>query len=62
LEQSTRFTPEDIVPVPYHPDGLAMAYAVKHEGEVAALTGLFGREAIMEGGPNTILFEKFPEV
>ena len=29
LEQSSRFRPEDLIPVPCHPDALAMAYALQ---------------------------------
>ncbi|HEY4329151.1 MAG TPA: radical SAM protein, partial [Phycisphaerae bacterium] len=32
LDQSPLFTPEDIIPVPCHPDCLAMAYALKLDG------------------------------
>ena len=33
LEQTTLFRPEDLIPVPCHPDSLAMAYALKIDGE-----------------------------
>ena len=33
LEQTTLFRPEDVIPVPCHPDSLAMAYALKIGGE-----------------------------
>jgi hypothetical protein len=57
LEQSPYFQPEDIMPVPCHPDCLAMAYALKWQGEVIPLTGLVGREKIAELGSNNILYE-----
>ena len=40
LEQTDLFRPEDLIPVPCHPDALAMAYALKIDGRVAPLTGL----------------------
>jgi hypothetical protein len=40
LQQSPYFKPEDILPVPCHPDCLAMAYALKLNGKVIPLTGL----------------------
>src|SRR5580698_3249780 len=39
LEQTSVFKPEDILPVPCHPDSLAMAYALKTENGVVPLTG-----------------------
>ena len=37
LEQSPHFQPQDILPVPCHPDSLAMAYALKAKGQVIRL-------------------------
>lgn len=60
LEQSKRFRPEDVIPVPCHPDSLAMAYALKVAGEVIPLTGLIDPQTLLEGGRNTIVFERDP--
>ncbi|MGI8961890.1 MAG: radical SAM protein, partial [Bryobacteraceae bacterium] len=57
LEQSKVFRPEDIVPVPCHPDSLAMAYAVKLDHKVIPLTGMIDPKILIEGGRNTIVFE-----
>ncbi|MGH9544623.1 MAG: radical SAM protein [Terriglobales bacterium] len=58
LEQSTIFRPEDILPVPCHPDCLAMAYALKMNGKVVPLTGMIDPQVLIEGGRNTILYEQ----
>ena len=58
LEQTTVFKPEDVLPVPCHPDSLAMAYAVKLNGRVVPLTGLIDPGILIEGGRNTIVFEQ----
>lgn len=58
LEQTTVFKPEDVVPVPCHPDALAMAYALKLGGKVTPLTGLIDPKILIEGGRNTIVYEK----
>ncbi|MBL4771017.1 MAG: radical SAM protein [Planctomycetes bacterium] len=60
LEQSDLFQPEDIIPVPCHPDALAMGYALKVGGTVTPLTGLIDPNVLIEGGGNTIAFEKVP--
>ncbi|MCE9635009.1 MAG: radical SAM protein [Planctomycetes bacterium] len=58
LSQSSVFRPEDVLPVPCHPDCLAMAYALKVGGKVTPLTGLIDPQVLIEGGRNTIVFEK----
>jgi uncharacterized radical SAM superfamily Fe-S cluster-containing enzyme len=58
LEQTSVFRPEDLLPVPCHPDGLAMAYALKVGGTVVPLTGLIDPKVLIEGGRNTIVYEQ----
>jgi len=58
LEQSGVFQPEDLIPVPCHPDSLAMAYAIKLGGRVIPLTGMVDPKILIEGGRNTIVFEQ----
>jgi hypothetical protein len=57
LEQTTVFRAEDIIPVPCHPDSLAMAYALKVGGRVVPLTGMIDPKVLIEGGRNTIVYE-----
>ncbi|HVX86458.1 MAG TPA: radical SAM protein [Phycisphaerae bacterium] len=59
LEQSPVFLPEDIIPVPCHPDCLAMAYALKMgEGCVTPLTRLMDPKLLLSGEGNTIVYER----
>jgi 7,8-dihydro-6-hydroxymethylpterin dimethyltransferase len=58
LEQTAVFRPEDIIPVPCHPDCLAMAYALKLEGKVVPLTGMIDPQILINGGRNTIVYEE----
>ncbi len=58
LEQTSVFRPEDVIPVPCHPDSLAMAYALKVEDGVLPLTGLIDPKVLIEGGRNTIIYEQ----
>ncbi|MCB9761036.1 MAG: radical SAM protein [Alphaproteobacteria bacterium] len=58
LEQTAVFAPEDVLPVPCHPDSIAMAYALTLDDHVAPLTGLIPPEVLLEGPRNTIAFEK----
>src|ERR1700733_3652317 len=57
IEQCPVFRPEDILPVPCHPDSLAMAYALKIDGKVIPLTGMIDPKVLIDGGRNTIVFE-----
>jgi uncharacterized radical SAM superfamily Fe-S cluster-containing enzyme len=58
LEQTNVFRPEDLLPVPCHPDSLAMGYALKAGGTVIPLTGLIDPKVLIEGGRNTIIYEQ----
>jgi uncharacterized radical SAM superfamily Fe-S cluster-containing enzyme len=58
LQQSAVFRPQDVIPVPCHPDSLAMAYALKIDGRVVPLTGLIDPTILIEGGRNTIQYEQ----
>jgi len=58
LEQTSVFRPEDLLPVPCHPDCLAMGYALKVAGTVVPLTGLIDPKILIEGGRNTIVYEQ----
>ena len=62
LEQTNVFRPEDVIPVPCHPDSLAMAYALKLNGKITPLTGMIPPEVLINGAANTILYEQEPAV
>src|SRR5258706_5522084 len=62
LEQTKVFRPEDVIPVPCHPDSLAMAYALKLGGKVTPLTSMIPPEILITGASNTILYEQEPVV
>jgi len=58
LEQSPYFKPQDIIPVPCHPDSLAMGYALKLKGQVIPLTGIIDPDAYVKMMPNSVLYEQ----
>jgi uncharacterized radical SAM superfamily Fe-S cluster-containing enzyme len=62
LEQTSLFRAEDVIPVPCHPDSLAMAYALKLGGKVTPLTGMVDPQILIEGSRNTILLEQDPRI
>ncbi|HVS51031.1 MAG TPA: radical SAM protein [Opitutaceae bacterium] len=62
LAQSRVFAPDDIIPVPCHPDCLAMGYALKLDGRVTPLTGLIPRDTLLQSEGSTIVYERNPEL
>jgi tetraether lipid synthase len=62
LEQTNVFRAEDVIPVPCHPDALAMAYALKMDGKTVPLTGLVDPEVLINGARNTIVYEEEPGI
>jgi uncharacterized radical SAM superfamily Fe-S cluster-containing enzyme len=58
LAQTSVFQPQDLIPVPCHPDSLAMAYAIKMGGKVVPLTGMIEPDVLINAGRNTIVYEK----
>ena len=58
IKQSGVFGEKDIVPVPCHPDSLAMGYAFKKDGKTTPLTGMVDKNILLEGDRNTIVFEQ----
>ncbi len=62
LEQSSVFRDEDVIPVPCHPDSLAMAYALKLDGKVVPLTRFVEPDVLVNAASNTIVYEEEPGV
>lgn len=58
LQQSSRFLPDDIIPVPCNPDSLAMGYALKLGGKVIPLTRYINPQDLLDGSRNTIVYEQ----
>lgn len=62
LEQTDVFRAEDVIPVPCHPDALAMAYALKIDGKVLPLTRMIDPQVLIDGARNTIVYEEEPGI
>jgi hypothetical protein len=58
LEQTSVFGDADVIPVPCHPDCLAMAYALKLGHRVVPLTGMIPRDVLLQSEGSTIVYEK----
>lgn len=62
LAQTSLFSPQDLIPVPCHPDAIMMGYALKLGSEVIPLTRFFVPEELLLTSANTINFEHLPEI
>jgi hypothetical protein len=62
LSQSDLFKPEDIIPVPCHPDCLAMGYALKLGAKAVPLTSMIDPKVLLQGEGNTIVYERDPKL
>jgi 7,8-dihydro-6-hydroxymethylpterin dimethyltransferase len=62
LAQSKVFNEEDIIPVPCHPDCIAMAYALKGNGMVMPLSRHISKDVLLNEGRNTIQYETDPSI
>ena len=60
LAQSPIFKPSDLIPVPCHPDCLAMAYALKLGGKVTPLTSMIPPEVLLHAEGSNLVFERDP--
>jgi uncharacterized radical SAM superfamily Fe-S cluster-containing enzyme len=58
LSQSKVFAPEDLIPVPCHPDCLVMGYALKLGGRVEPLSGKLDPALLLGAERSTIVYER----
>ncbi|TWF44179.1 hypothetical protein FHW36_10197 [Chitinophaga polysaccharea] len=58
LQQSPVWHANDIIPVPCNPDALAMAYALKIDGQVYPLTRYVDPAVLLNNSKNTIVYEQ----
>ncbi len=58
LRQHALFRPQDLVPVPCHPDAICMGYAVRRRGRMVPLSDMVDPRALLGAAANTISFEQ----
>jgi uncharacterized radical SAM superfamily Fe-S cluster-containing enzyme len=56
------FAESDLVPLPCNPDQICIGYGIRSGRNVLPVTQLMKREDIVAAAPNTISFEKHPEI
>jgi uncharacterized radical SAM superfamily Fe-S cluster-containing enzyme len=56
------FAGEDIIPLPCNPDTIAIAYGLRDGAKVTPITQLVPKAQLLAAAPNTISFERYPEL
>jgi len=56
------FGAEDIMPLPCNPDAISIAYGLRDDAKVTPITQLIPKAELLAIAPNTISFEKYPQL
>ena len=56
------FTADDIIPLPCNPDSIAIAYGLRSGDKVTPITQLIPKSELLAAAPNTMSFERYPEL
>jgi hypothetical protein len=56
------FDLDDVIPLPCNPDEIAIAYGLRDGTKVTPITKLISKDELLAAAPNTISFEKYPEL
>jgi 7,8-dihydro-6-hydroxymethylpterin dimethyltransferase len=56
------FRAQDLIPLPCNPESICVAYGLRQGTRVQAITGLLPRELLVADLPNTVTFERYPDL
>ena len=56
------FAESDVIPLPCNPDEIAIAYGLRDGRNVTPITRFIPKDELLAAAPNTISFEKYPEL
>ena len=62
IGKSGVFGTEDVIPLPCNPDAIAIGYGLRDGTKVTPITRLIPKEELLSSVPNTISFERYPEL
>jgi uncharacterized radical SAM superfamily Fe-S cluster-containing enzyme len=62
IEQSDVFDGGDLIPLPCNPEAIAIGYGLREGRSVTPITRLIPKEELLAAAPNTVSFEKYPEL
>ncbi len=56
------FGAQDMIPLPCNPESIAIGYGLRQGSALIPITGMLPRDMLVDAAPNTVTFEKFPEL
>lgn len=56
------FTEADVIPLPCNPESISIGYALRQGTAIAPVTGFLPRDVLVDALPNTVSFEKYPDL
>jgi 7,8-dihydro-6-hydroxymethylpterin dimethyltransferase len=62
IAAGTAFTSADMIPLPCNPESICIGYALRNGTKLAPITGMLPRETLVDALPNTVTFERYPEL
>jgi uncharacterized radical SAM superfamily Fe-S cluster-containing enzyme len=62
VEDSGVFGERDMIPLPCNPSAITIGYGVRNGRKVAPVTAFVSHDDLLSATPNTISFEKYPEL
>jgi 7,8-dihydro-6-hydroxymethylpterin dimethyltransferase len=62
IGRSGVFDASDVIPLPCNPDSIAIGYGLREGAKVTPITRLIPKDELLSSVPNTISFERYPDL
>lgn len=56
------FTASAMIPLPCNPESICIGYGLRQGANLVPITGMLPRDTLIEAMPNTVTFEKYPDL
>lgn len=56
------FAAADMIPLPCNPESICIGYGLRQGSSLVPITGMLPRDTLIDAMPNTVTFEKYPEL
>ena len=62
IEADNPFAAHDMIPLPCNPDSIRIGYGLRKGTQITPVTGMIPRETRADALPNTVTFERYPDL
>ncbi len=62
IDADNPFTASDMIPLPCNPESISIGYGLRQGTSLIPITGMLPRDMLVDAAPNTVTFEKFPDL